>query len=253
MNNVRTLTIPTHSVRQRWNVRKIETTWKRRQDGETTLEIANDIGCSPDALRQAWRQMGYFLQEPKLDLEPYEGLIVQYNMGHSLRSLCIQNNVDYARIYSAMKWRGLIRPQKGRWSRAEIERMLHLEAEGFTPEEIGQDIDRSSNAVRNQLSRQYNEGDRRVRWPAHRLAKARRYLRQGLSKTEVAIKLGTTSSALSNALLRNGYKKTKRQWSNDELQKLRERLNSGETMDDVAFSVGIQGNSLYCLLRRRGV
>ena len=249
---VTTLTIPTHSVRQRWNVRKVDETWKRRENGESTLEIANDIGCSPDALRQAWRQLGYFIQEPRLDLEPYQELLTKYRLGHSLLSLCNEAGIDYARMYAAMKYRGMLRPTHSRWAPAEIERLLHLEAEGWTHEEIGQELKRSPNSVKVQISRQYNEGDRRVRWPPHRIAKAKRLLENGMSKNEVALRLKTTSAALHNAMLRNGWRRNeKKRYTDEECQALKARLQAGENLDELAFELGIQANSLYILLKRR--
>ena len=248
-----TLTIPTHSVRQRWNLRKVEETWKRRHAGESTVEIANELGCSPDALRQAWRQLGYFLQEPRLDLEPHSDVLRLYRLGHSLMGLCKDRNLDYARFYAAMKWRGLLTQRGNRWSDAEAERLMHLDSEGWTHEEIGKELNRSENSVRNMISRMHKRGDRRIKWPDTRIRRAKRLLASGKSRTEVAIILGCSTAALTNALLRRKSLPQKRTWTDEQLLELRQRLNDGESLDDIAFEYGIQANSLYCLLRRRGV
>ena len=249
---IETLTIPTHSVRQRWNLRKVEETWKQRAAGESTVEIAARLGCSPDALRQAWRQLGYFLQEPRLDLSPHQDVMTLYKLGHSLMRLCAERDLDYARVYAAMKWRGLLNRRRGRWSDAEQERLMHLDSEGFTHAEIGSELGRSENSVRTMVSRMHKAGDRRVRWSALRIRRAKRMLDTGKSRTEVAIGLGCSTAALTNALLRRHALPPKRAWTDTQLREIRGRLNAGETIDDVAFEYGIQANSMYCLLRRRG-
>lgn len=242
--------IPASTIRQRWTVRKVEESYKRRQAGESTHKIAQDLGTSAQALRAAWRSMGYYLYTARITDEELEPILALYNKGVSLTEICEELEVDYRRTYDALRHRGLLEPRGATWSEVSESRLKAMTEQGYSDDVIAAELGRTPNAVR--LKRARMNPSTRAKWTPVKLKRLEAMLEQGVRRDDIARHFRVSPGALNSAVHRYNLQ-TRQRWTREKVEELAQRLRDGVDEYFVAKDAGMQVSSLYKLLWRYGV
>jgi uncharacterized protein (DUF433 family) len=243
--------IPASTIRQRWTVRKVEQSYKRRQAGESTHKIAQDLGTSAQALRAAWRSMGYHLYTQRITDEELVPILELYNKGVSLTEICEELEVDYRRTYDAMRHRGLLEPRGATWSEVSEGRLKDMTERGCSDDVIAAELGRTVHAIRNKRKR-ISPLSHRCKWTPVKLKRLEGMLEQGVRRDDIARHFQVTTGALNSTIHRHGLQ-TRQSWSVEKVEELAQRLRDGVDEYFVAKDAGMQVSSLYKLLWRYGV
>lgn len=243
--------IPASTIRMRWTIRKVERSYKRRLAGETTHQVAQDLGTSAQALRAAWRSMGLFLKKEKISDEELAPIVERYNQGELLAHICRDLECDYRRTYAALRYRKLLPPVGCKWNERNEMRLLDLTRQGYTDEQIGEELGRSVAAIRNKRRRLQGRRTNHT-WTNAKIRKAERWMKAGVSRDVIAHRLCCSTAALSQALNRYGVR-VKREWTPELVAEMAAKLRNGGDEYRVAQSYGIQIASMYRVFERKGV
>ena len=243
--------IPASTIRMRWTIRKVERSYKRRLAGETTHQVAQDMGTSAQALRAAWRSMGLFLKKEKISDEELAPIVERYNQGELLAHICRDLECDYRRTYAALRYRKLLPPKGSKWTERNEIRLLDLTRQGYPDELIAEELGRSVGAIRNKRVRLQGRRTNHS-WTNHKVRKAERWMRAGISRDVCAHRLGCSTAALAQALNRYGVR-VKRDWTPELVAEMAARLRNGEEEFRVAQSYGIQISSMHRVFERKDI
>lgn len=239
---------------RKWGIREITELHKRRLKGERTLNLAEEVGVTPSALRQAWRAWGFSIPSAIPELEVLTRIAERHTEGEALADLAEELDLEYGQLHSALMRNKLITRQLKHWPDEVLDQVREAYEGGEPARSIASRLEIGRCMVYHLLRRTDTEvSGPYTRWTPRRVEKLRTMLEDGATVDDCAEHFGVSPAAISMLCSRKGIRKGGyRKWTPSNLRMAQRRLRNGETWRQVAKSMDIQSTSLKRALKRHG-